>query len=545
MSNATINHGDHRELCELLARVAIGTVSRTDSTRLNALLADDPAARAIYIDYVAADAMLRWRDNAAAPRDPISSILIDSVVHRSSGIHGGWRIAAALAIGLVIVGIIAAVVTTRPGDDPPAPVVGPVVAVLSDSDSDVLIESTGDLVYAGAPLRTGWIKVPEGTAEIAFDSGAMVRVVGPARFRLDSKMNGALSSGRLAADVPPNAVGFTIGVGDLRVVDLGTKFGIEISADGEPGVHVFDGSVRLDGRGGGKVVNAGSAYRASAGGLASIPLNRAAFSGMIAAMSDAEPPANASLAIWLAADRGIERDSDGRVRSWHDSRARVDHFAVQNGPASRPAWTVDGINTRPAVRFAGQQYMQLPTTESLGIASGDYEVFIVARTDDPGVQFLVAGSHATGVENYELHLNGGVGLRFIPSKLNDPAGYADAGRQGDTVGAAHVFHGRIVGDTATVAIDGADSDDTVTLAGREPWVGELTIGMRGDAGYPLRGDITEVLIYNASLSIEDRSAVYEYLSNRYGIETRLGGSDKPANHDTETDQTQTPTGVDP
>lgn len=539
MSTASINHGDHRELCELLARVSTQTVSDSDSARLNALLSDDPDARAIYIDYVAADAMLRWTDNTAAPRDSISSILIDSVVKQTADNRAGWRIAAALAIGLVIVGIIAAVMMTRPVE-PPAPVVGPVVAVLSDSDSDVVIESTGKLAYAGTSLRTGWINVSRGTAEIAFRSGAMVRLVGPARFRLDSSMNAALSSGRLAADVPPNAVGFTVGVGDLSVVDLGTKFGIEISAAGEPGVHVFQGRVRLDGRGGGKIVTAGSAYRATAGGVALIPLDRDAFSGMLIAMSDAEPPASASLAIWIAADRGVDRDGEGRVRSWRDARSDIDRFAMQSNVAHRPAWTADGIDARPAVRFAGNQHMQLPTTESLGIDDGYYEMFVVARTDDPAVQFLIAGSHAQGMERYELHVNGGTGLRFIPTIIKDAAGYADAGKQGEAVGAAHVLHGRVVGDTATAAIDGTDSADTVTLKARESWVGELTIGKRGDATYGLRGDIAEVLIYKVALSDENRAAVYEYLNERYSIETQSGAPDGERNHDKESDQSESP-----
>lgn len=537
----TTDSADRRELFELLAHVAAGSVTDEVNARLNALLAEDAEARALYIDYVTTDAMLRWTDNAAAPRDPISTILIDSVVQKTAAKAGRWRIAAALVAGLVIVGIIAAVIAVRGNDS--APVRGPVVAVLSDSDSAVMIESTGEVVSAGAPLRTGWLSVSRGTAEIAFDSGAMVRLEGPARFRLDSSMGLALSSGRLAADVPPNAVGFTVGVGDLSVVDLGTRFGIDIDAAGEPGVHVFDGRVRLDGRGGGKVVTAGSAYRASGQGLASIPLDRLGFSNLLASMRDDGPPVDRALALWLSADRGVERDADGGVRLWRDGRTHADLAAIQSRAPSRPRWVADGIDHRPAVRFDGRHYFQLPTTETLGIDAGDYEVFFVARTDDPSVQFLLAGSFAAGGERYEMHVHGDASLRFIP--IPGVNKYADVLGEG-IVGSAHVLHARVNGDTATAAIDGVDSDDVETIGAREPWVGELTLGVRGSGVYGFRGEVAEVLIYNGALTDEERAGVHDYLTERYTIEKEHdGSSDGDADHDRDLETTEPQEGAAP
>lgn len=97
----------------------------------------------------------------------------------------------------------------------------------------------------GEALEPGWLKLDAGIARIEFFSGARVMIEGPAELRLISPAEAFCASGRLSADVPPQAQGFRIGTPQASVVDLGTSFGITVGSGGSE-VHVFKGEVQVN-----------------------------------------------------------------------------------------------------------------------------------------------------------------------------------------------------------------------------------------------------------------------------------------------------------
>ncbi|RYD37885.1 MAG: hypothetical protein EOP87_02665 [Verrucomicrobiaceae bacterium] len=102
-------------------------------------------------------------------------------------------------------------------------------------------------LVAGSPLPKGWLHFSKGTLRLDFYSGATVIVEGPASLELISPFRMRLGKGKLIANVPPPAEGFTIVSGDLRVVDRGTEFGMNVEKPGDCEVHVFKGEVELQG----------------------------------------------------------------------------------------------------------------------------------------------------------------------------------------------------------------------------------------------------------------------------------------------------------
>ncbi len=100
---------------------------------------------------------------------------------------------------------------------------------------------------AGSPLPKGWLHFSRGTLRLDFYSGATVIVEGPASLELLSPFLMRLEKGKLTANVPPPAEGFTIVSADLRVVDRGTEFGMNVEKPGDCEVHVFKGEVELQG----------------------------------------------------------------------------------------------------------------------------------------------------------------------------------------------------------------------------------------------------------------------------------------------------------
>jgi ferric-dicitrate binding protein FerR (iron transport regulator) len=98
-------------------------------------------------------------------------------------------------------------------------------------------EPTGDM-HAGKVLE-----LERGLAEIRFQCGARVVLEGPASLDLLSAKSARLRRGKLTARVPGAATGFTILSPQGKVIDLGTEFGIAVSASGATEVYVFEGKV--------------------------------------------------------------------------------------------------------------------------------------------------------------------------------------------------------------------------------------------------------------------------------------------------------------
>jgi len=97
-----------------------------------------------------------------------------------------------------------------------------------------------------APLQAGTLNLLEGMATLKFESGATVTMEAPAKIKILDKMHCQLLEGSVTADVPEPAHGFTIDTPDLKLVDLGTRFGVAIGSTGNSQVFVFEGEVKVN-----------------------------------------------------------------------------------------------------------------------------------------------------------------------------------------------------------------------------------------------------------------------------------------------------------
>lgn len=82
-----------------------------------------------------------------------------------------------------------------------------------------------------------------GVLELETRRGVQVVIEAPAAFRFESPQRLRLTQGRIAADVPEGAKGFTVVTPTGEAIDLGTRFAIDVPTSGEAEVHVFDGEV--------------------------------------------------------------------------------------------------------------------------------------------------------------------------------------------------------------------------------------------------------------------------------------------------------------
>ena len=97
----------------------------------------------------------------------------------------------------------------------------------------------------GDILSPGPLQVKSGVLELKFYSGAKLVVEGPADLELVTAYKAICRKGQVRAKVPPAARGFSIVAPRFELVDLGTEFGLSVSADGESKVQVLDGEIEL------------------------------------------------------------------------------------------------------------------------------------------------------------------------------------------------------------------------------------------------------------------------------------------------------------
>ncbi|MEM8944018.1 MAG: hypothetical protein AAGD11_02465 [Planctomycetota bacterium] len=385
------------------------------------------------------------------------------------------------------------------------------------------------------------LTMSRGLMELQFASGARVTLEAPVSFRVESAMRGVLSHGKLTAQIPNAAHGFTIETPSGETVDLGTEFGLFVGKDGVTETHVFKGEVVVHPtsdqieesqlsltddmavRVGGEDSQLNS--------FASVPSRfvRLDFD------SDAEPPVpviDRKLTLWLAADRRIQKDEFGKVAAWGDILSKSNQVAQnawQVDEPKRPLWVENAIGDKPAVRF-GRRTQMITKPLTLGSAQS---VAIVFRIDRDLVKKWGVSHHGRQL----LNLNGPPHLTLrineyeqLVSQLHTGAfknreGKKRYGSAGKTVSKPDLgnkpFVAISVYDPSTQSsrlyMNGIQVDQS-RAAKLQPTNSPRSIGSHPH--FPnshFFGDIAELMIYDTGLSNKEAETLSVGLMAKFGI----------------------------
>jgi hypothetical protein len=107
--------------------------------------------------------------------------------------------------------------------------------------------NTDSKITDGSLLPPGRFTFASGVAVIDFFCGATLVVEGPAQLDVISDWAVSVKNGRIEATVPPAAQGFTVKAAGTDIIDLGTRFALDMS-EGKAQVAVIDGEVLLRGK---------------------------------------------------------------------------------------------------------------------------------------------------------------------------------------------------------------------------------------------------------------------------------------------------------
>ena len=95
----------------------------------------------------------------------------------------------------------------------------------------------------GDGLIAGPMHLESGVIEMTFASKARIAIEGPAQFVLTGPNDMELREGKLSTEVPKRARGFAVTTPTSKVVDLGTRFALNVKTDGASELDVFEGTV--------------------------------------------------------------------------------------------------------------------------------------------------------------------------------------------------------------------------------------------------------------------------------------------------------------
>ncbi len=231
-----------------------GTISPADLAVLDQHLREDPEARRALRRSANLDAALR----AWAEQDGCAHVWLEAgrraTTPRTRGFPtwaGRWVLPAAAV--LTIAALWSLTNRRTPPSPHPAEQTAQGTAVLTQAVN--LHWRNGDAqALPGDLLRSGPIALDKGLAQIEFFSGATLIAEAPATFEIISPWQVIWHGGKAHVRVPPAARGFEVFTPGLKLIDLGTEFGIEVdSALANTRVQVFAGEVEAHPDGGARV----------------------------------------------------------------------------------------------------------------------------------------------------------------------------------------------------------------------------------------------------------------------------------------------------
>ena len=213
------------------------------------------------------------------------------------------------------------------------------------------MEFTGRSAATGNAVEPGWLRLKSGLAQVVFYSGARVVIEGPAELQILSPGEAACRTGRLTAEVPPQARGFRIGTPQMNVTDLGTVFGLDVK-DHQTELHVFKGSVEFQP----SVANAKQNLREGSGAV----MDNARSTRLITA----NPAGFASLFDLQArsvAAESLRYDEWRTASSWlNQDPSLLVHFDFEH--ASTTDWQLRNVSSRaetmPDATIVGGQWVE-------------------------------------------------------------------------------------------------------------------------------------------------------------------------------------------
>ena len=215
-----------------------------------------------------------------------------------------------------------------------------------------------------------------------------------------------------------------------------------------------------------------------------------------------------NLVLWLSADTLAGSSNGAPVALWRDHSGWNDH-GVQTNVNNQPTWLNGAVNGRPAVTFAGSQSLLLTNFVNVVASSGQAEVYVVlsAPTNYPATPGAAWQFGASPNPDFYPNSDGTIsddfgslnGYKFVPPI---------------SLSQYHLYNASVANNQWNARLNGfmAYSSAANTYGwSASPELGNLTNSFGGN--------IAEVLVFNRTLTVDERDAVAGYLDQKYAFVT--------------------------
>lgn len=215
-----------------------------------------------------------------------------------------------------------------------------------------------------------------------------------------------------------------------------------------------------------------------------------------------------SLILWLKGDAG---HGAGNISGWFDQSPRGNH-ATQLTSTNRPLVVDGAFGGRTVVRFDGAgDSLTLPSSFLTGVSQAEAFVVLKNDLDTPTANRAIwsLGGTGSGEPKYPAQ-NGGIVDNFgsvADRYLGDPSIPLDQYHVFNVVSRSNEWTARING-----LVQFNTTNNTVAF-----WGGTLAIGVGMNTSYRFAGDMAELVIFNQTLTEDQRVAVSRYLGGKYSL----------------------------
>jgi Tfp pilus assembly protein PilE len=196
-----------------------------------------------------------------------------------------------------------------------------------------------------------------------------------------------------------------------------------------------------------------------------------------------------------------------QITEWHDinpESVAADRNKLTKSASSGVVYVDDGINKIPSLQFDGSSKISL--TKFFQGSLKQSTIFIVAEPMTISGTIVILDSDTTNSTN-------AVGLKTTAINLNasSSVNFSNTISPGDTYIVAAYFNG-----SASSASLNSQTMASTQNAGTNELAG-VTIGTNKSGGSGIYGLISEVIIFNRPLKIQERIEILTYLSKKYKI----------------------------
>jgi len=221
------------------------------------------------------------------------------------------------------------------------------------------------------------------------------------------------------------------------------------------------------------------------------------------------PSQISGLKFWVKSDAGVLLDNNGAVSQWNDLSGN-NFNTIQGNANKRPIKVNSQINGYPVIRFDGiNDYLQVNFGTVITQPATYFVVWnISGSTGNPQALF-------TGIDGTNVHV-----IQYWAADSKLYAGGGTSLSYTKVIPFNYLMHTFVINGLSSALYE--NSILKVSGNGGANGIGGLTIGANSSFSNVLKGDIAEIIFYNALLPDTQRTMVEHYIMDKYAPPVNLG-----------------------